>query len=418
MNELKGNNENYNLSEQSISFLIEKKEEYETLKRVISKYLYFIINQNLNKILVDFYFLNNLNSDLVLDYNKVNIMRKKLNDIKNHYLIVTSKVYLKKKKLQTLKYVLTNLKQIKKWNDSFFSISMINNDYSYNHKAQINTSLSYSQIEELLKEMKSSNLTHKTLISFLFLQELEQSEKFLIQNYEDDLSSIFLKQRTPIELDNLYIMFQKMKSSNKNNIIQTKKEIKDYLLLCFKKNIFSVFKGTLLSYTNVTDDSISSKDIRKLSQLKGLRFEEMKMFLAFKQICLNLFTIVKTISFYLNYNNNIGNILNDHKEEFINIISKKIIKVIDIFAYDISGFSIRKWTYQIISCLFILTGIIKKAFNIDNVELLKYKLTVFLKYIIFDELRGSIMRIAVFLNTDTWKRIKISHFNEYVFYFI
>ena len=263
MNELKGNNENYNLSEQSISFLIEKKEEYETLKRVISKYLYFIINQNLNKILVDFYFLKNLNSDLVLAYNKVNIMRKKLNDIKNHYLIVTSKVYLKKKKLQTLKYVLTNLKQIKKWNDSFFSISMINNDYSYNHKAQINTSLSYSQIEELLKEMKSSNLTHKTLISFLFLQELEQSEKFLIQNYEDDLSSIFLKQRTPIELDNLYIMFQKMKSSNKNNIIQTKKEIKDYLLLCFKENIFSVFKGTLLSYTNVTDDSISSKDIRK-----------------------------------------------------------------------------------------------------------------------------------------------------------
>ena len=50
MNELKGNNENYNLSEQSISFLIEKKEEYETLKRVISKYLYFIINQNLNEI--------------------------------------------------------------------------------------------------------------------------------------------------------------------------------------------------------------------------------------------------------------------------------------------------------------------------------------------------------------------------------
>ena len=102
MNELKGNNENYNLSEQTISFLIEKKEEYETLKRVISKYLYFIINQNLNKILVDFYFLKNLNSDLVLAYNKVNIMRKKLNDIKNHYLIVTSKVYLKKKKLQTL----------------------------------------------------------------------------------------------------------------------------------------------------------------------------------------------------------------------------------------------------------------------------------------------------------------------------
>ena len=418
MNELKGKSEYYNLSEKSISFLIEKKEEYETLKRVISKYLYFIINQNLNKILIDFNFLKTLNEDFILAYNKVNMMRQKLTNIKNHYLIVTSKVYLKKQKLQTLKYVLTNLQQIKKWNDSFFSISILNNDYSYNHKAQINTSLSYSQIESLLKEMKSSNLTHKTIISFLFLQELEQSEKFLIQNYEDDLSSIFLKQRTSIELDNLFIMFQKMKSSNKNSIIQTKKEIKEYLLICFKKNIFSVLKGNLLSYTNVTDDSISSKDIRKLSQLKGLRFEEMKMFLAFKQICLNLFTIVKTISVYLNYNNKIGNILNDHKEEFIHIISKKIIKVIDIFAYDISGFSIRKWTYQIISCLFILADIIKKAFNIDNVELLKYKLTVFLKYIIFDELRGSIMRIAVFLNTDTWKRIKISHFNEYVFYFI
>ena len=217
MNELKGKSEYYNLSEKSISFLIEKKEEYETLKRVISKYLYFIINQNLNKILIDFNFLKTLNEDFILAYNKVNIMRQKLTNIKNHYLIVTSKVYLKKQKLQTLKYVLTNLQQIKKWNDSFFSISILNNDYSYNHKAQINTSLSYSQIESLLKEMKSSNLTHKTIISFLFLQELEQSEKFLIQNYEDDLSSIFLKQRTSIELDNLFIMFQKMKSSNNNS---------------------------------------------------------------------------------------------------------------------------------------------------------------------------------------------------------
>ena len=137
-------NEQFNINEQSIDFLIERKEEYETLKRVISKYLYFIINKNLNEILTDFYFMKNLHSDVAISFNQVNIMRQKLSSIKQHYLIVTSNIYLKKQKLRTLKYLLVYLKQIKKWNDIFFSIPITNNDYSYSHKTQMITSLSSS----------------------------------------------------------------------------------------------------------------------------------------------------------------------------------------------------------------------------------------------------------------------------------
>ena len=146
--------------------------------------------------------------------------------------------------------------------------------------------------------------------------------------------------------------------------------------------------------------------------LKGLHFDEEKMFLAIKQICLNISMISKIFTLYLKYNDSIGNLLSNNTAIFVEILSKKIGKVIDIYAYDISGFSVRKWTYQIISCIYVLAAIIKVSFKVDNIEMLKYKINTFMKYIIFDELRGTIMKTGIFLNADTWKRIKISNINE------
>lgn len=122
--------------------------------------------------------------------------------------------------------------------------------------------------------------------------------------------------------------------------------------------------------------------------------------------------ISKIFTLYLKYNDSIGNLLSNNTAIFVEILSKKIGKVIDIYAYDISGFSVRKWTYQIISCIYVLAAIIKVSFKVDNIEMLKYKINTFMKYIIFDELRGTIMKTGIFLNADTWKRIKISNINE------
>ena len=410
--ELKGKEINFNLSTKSISFLIEKKEKYETLKRILHKYLYFIIDQNLEKIFCDFYFLKGVHRDIQDSCIEIKNIRQKLSEIKKNYLQVSSKILLKKQKLQNFLKLFKNFKKLETWYKNFDAISVSSTDYTENSKNQINNSLSYSQITKLKNEIQSSPMNNKAIITFLFLQNLQQSEKYLLRNFEDDLSSIFVKQRSQTELENLYEMFTKMKSTDKTNKEQTNKELLKFLSDCFKKNIFSLIKGTLLSFAEIQNDSASSSSILKLSMLKGLHFDEEKMFLAIKQICLNISMISKIFTLYLKYNDSSGNLLSNNTAIFVEILSKKIGKVIDIYAYDISGFSVRKWTYQIISCIYVLAAIIKVSFKVDNIEMLKYKINTFMKYIIFDELRGTIMKTGIFLNADTWKRIKISNINE------
>ena len=88
--------------------MIEKKEKYETLKRILHKYLYFIIDQNLEKIFCDFYFLKGVHKDCQDSCIEIKNIRQKLSKIKTNYLQVSSKTLLKKQKLQAfLKLSLT-----------------------------------------------------------------------------------------------------------------------------------------------------------------------------------------------------------------------------------------------------------------------------------------------------------------------
>lgn len=410
--ELKGKDTNFNLSTKSIPFLIEKKERYETLKRILHKLLYFIVDQNLDRIFRGLYFIKGVHNDCGESHRKIKTLREKMSKIKKNYLLVSSQIFLKKQKLQNFLKLLQNFKKLESWYKNYGSLSFSSQNDIKNSQKQMNNSLSYSQITQLRNEIQSSPMNNKAIITFLFLQNLQQNENYLLKNFEDDLSSIFVKQRTQTEFENLYEMFTKMKSTDKTNKEQTNKELLQFLSNCFKKNILSLIKGTLLSFADIQNNSSSSSTIRKLSMLKDLHFDEKKMFLAVKQICLNISMICKLFTSYLKYNDSIGHLLLNNKQIFIEILNKKIGKIIDIYANDISGFSVRKWTYQIISCLYVLTAIIKVSFKIDNIEMLKYKINTFMKYIIFDELRGTIKKTAVFLNADAWKRIKISNINE------
>ena len=386
--------------------LIYEKEQFEILKNFLNEYMFYFL---IHKLPIVEEKVNNIDiniEQITLFQEKIQLAKEKINQLKIKFLNVIALTYLKKQKLKNTKKVLSYLKTINKWKEMYFiSITPIQTK-----------ELSLEEIIHLITEITMSKYEKKTTILKLLIESIDNQKHKHKNQFEEEFSKMFLETYSETQINSLYDKYLVLNSQD-NNVIYS-----------FINNIFSVLDRTLLKkikssilccgIVSAEQDNINSNLINSFQIFRNFRFEnEEKIFLCFKQICLNVIDLLSIYNKYLGYQKipYLANLLLTNKIACITIITNKLYEIIDIFARTISTCSTRKYTYLIISCLCILnkTLIIFCGNNKVN-DFLFNKVNNLLKFNVFEELKIMIFKTKSLLSNDNWTCISNFEYNDII----
>ena len=363
-------NKNGLLTIDSCSIIAEQKEEYEMIKRNLNKYIDYIMEKN-------FFLMRYYSKNVNLFYikiedalMKIELMKKKMKFIKNKFFITNVKIYLKQQKIKNCKNIYNNLIKIKDFKKAYLYINKkANTNYKIAGKHSENKS-KFNKTEDLIKNIEHFKYYNKSLICFWFIQNLKLNQNDYKENYEELLSKLFLTKLTFDEFSSLYDIFLSLNSKIKN-VKEINNELLNKLIIFYKKDIFNMFKGILLSYATIDfSESINSNTIFKLKQLQFLSFEERKLFLAINQICITILSFCDNFETYIfnkEYRNTkLGQILYNNRKMFYDILNKKLKKILHLYTDLILNFSNESNIYLILSSISLTHAYIEKTFQVDN----------------------------------------------------
>ena len=365
-------NKNGLLTIDCCSIIAEQKEEYEMIKRNLNKYMDYIMDKNF---FLMKYYTKNINlfylkiEDALV---KIELLKKKMNFIKKKYFLVHSKIYMKHQKLKNCKNIYYNLIKIREFKKLYLSInSNKNTNYKIIGKT-IETKSKFNKTEELIKKIERFKYYNKSLICFWFIQNLQVNQNDYKDNYEELLSKLFLTKVTFDEFSSIYDIYFSLNNKNKN-IKEINNELLNKIILFYKKDIFNMIKGILLSYATIDyTESMNSNMILKLKQLQNLSFEERKLFLAINQICITILSFCDNIYTYLNSNEyrntKLGQILYVNRKMLYNIINKKLKKILCLYTDLILNFQNESNIYLILSSISLAYAYIEKSFQIEEIN--------------------------------------------------
>ena len=462
------NHKRHILSIDSCPLIAEQKEEYEIVKRNLTKYIDYIMYKNFNLLKNNTKNINTFYIRIEKSLLKIAVLKKKFGFIKNKYLLVNSEIYLKKQKLRNCQNIYNNLLKIKEFKSKYISLT---NKKNTNDIMDKNNKSKFNKTEELINRIENFKYYNKSLICFWFIQHLRINKNDFIDNYEESLSKLFLTKISIEEFSSLYDIFSSL--NNKKNSKNINDELLSKITISLKKNILNVFKGILLSYATIDyGESLNSNQILKLRQLQSLSFEEDKCFMAINQICLTILKLCDNLYCYIfnkDYKNTkLGQLFYINRKIFYEILNKKIRKILALYTALIINFQDKKNIFLILSSFCLIYTYIEKTFQIGNVpsnnsnitkknlnnnsivksitinrnnkiisktivdanninnnmnnssnnnntnqtNLLKKEIYNFFSNYTSYELKQDIKNLALHLNKDNWKKINLHNINE------
>ena len=364
-------NKNSLLTIDSCPVIAEQKEEYEMIKRNLNKYIDFIMDKN-------FYLMKYYSKNVNLFYLKIEdflvkiqLMKKRMKFIKKHYFIINAKIQLKQQKLKNCKNIYKNLLKIREFKNMYLSINNKSNTVNYKFSTKNTDNKSkFNKTGELIKNIERFKYYNKSLICFWFIQNLKINQNDFKDNYEELLSKLFLTKLPFDEFTSLYDIFLSLNTKIKN-VKEINNQLLDKLIIFYKKDIFNMFKGILLSYATIDyAESMNSNKIFKLKQLQELSFEERKLFLSINQICITILSFCDNFNSYLfdkDYRNTkLGQILYNNRKMFYDIINKNLKKILFLYTDLILNFQNESNIYLILSSFSLAYAYIEKSFLIED----------------------------------------------------
>ena len=364
-------NKNSLLTIDSCSMIAEEKEEYEMIKRNLNKYIDYFMDKN-------FYLMKYYSKNVNLFYLKIEdslvkiqLMKKRMKFIKKHYFIINAKVHLKQQKLKNCKNIYSNLLKIREFKNMYLSINSKKNSINYQFpKKNSENKSKFNKTGELIKRIEHFKYYNKSLICFWFIQNLKINQNDFKDNYEELLSKLFLTKLPLDEFTSLYDIFLSLNTKIKN-VKEINNELLNKLIIFYKKDIFNMFKGILLSYATIDyAETMNSNKIFKLKQLQELSFEERKLFLSINQICITILSFCDNFNSYLfdkEYRNTrLGQILFINRKTFYDIINKKLRKILFLYTDLILNFQNESNIYLILSSFSLAYAYIEKTFFVED----------------------------------------------------
>ena len=181
LNQLIKNEKNKTVfSNDSINFLINKREKFDLILKIISKYFDFIMEKNFNILLSEQKKIHFYQNKIQYGLNITIHSKEILNNIKNKYLKINVQIFLKRQRLNNNIEIYKVLKKIEKMKKDYYSLEkIVNADIEKsNHNV-------FNKIKSLLNDISYYKYNNKTLFCFWFSQNLQNLKKKYLNKFQD-----------------------------------------------------------------------------------------------------------------------------------------------------------------------------------------------------------------------------------------
>ena len=407
IDQLKSINNIFNTTK-SFPEIMDRKENLEIIKKIISQYIEYLVSHNFELILNELFKLERTEHSLNDAILMIKGVKNNLALFKNRYITCSMKIVLKKQKYNNLCKMKNFLeKTLGKWHKDFQESQKFSNEDEGGYTLFEN----YNKIQNDIIKWKNGNndMNQKDnlLLPDLIIQSLKKRMEKIKIFFDNKLNTIFTEKKS--NLKNIYNLFCTIK------VLSTQDPLEAFKLALKKSMRDSIFNITrdLLSQSmnNVYNINMQNITTNKFSIFKLYSLKEKDYF---KIINTLLGKIICIPECYYNYliqekGNEIGKLLTDSSKEFYLLFEKKIAKIINLISPNISNsvdiINVNLPFVKYISTLNIFLMTLQYYFKNEESKYIKPYLLDLIKRQFNFQIKYYIKKICVFLGSDVWKRV-------------
>ena len=407
MEQLKNISNIYNTTK-SFPEIISRKDKLDSIRKIISEYLTYLVSNNFEKILNELVKLETSEQRIYDSIIMIKSLKDNLTVFKTKFMTSSMRIVLNKQKynnLCKLKYFLKNT--LSEWRVDFKEAKKIKRQgggyYLFNKYSKIQNGIVQWKNEK--NDILFKNKKHTFLLPDLIIQKLKNRMEKIKIKFDGKLSIIFTEKQN--DLQNIYNLFCTIKVLSSQDPIESfkialKKSMRDSILSLSK----DIISQNLNNVYNINVQNIYKFSVFKLYSLKEKEF--------FNIINILLSKIIKIAEIYYNYVNQengniVGKLLVDSSEDFFHLFEKKIKKIISLLSpsleTSIDIINENQPFIKYICCINIFTQTVQYYFNCKESTFIKPYITDLIKKQFNFQIKYYIKKICDNLGSDIWKRI-------------
>ena len=388
--------------------IMERKENLELIKKILSQYIEYLVSNHFELILNELFKLESTENSLNNAILMIKGVKNNLALFKNRYISCSMKIVLKKQKYNNLNKMKNFLeKTLGKWHKDFKEAQKLSQDdeggYTLFDK--------YNKIQNDIIKWKNSNIDinqkNNLLLPDLIIQNLKKRMEKIKIYFDDKLNTIFTEKKN--NLKNIYNLFCIIKVLSTQDPIEA---FKISLKKSMRDSIFNITKDLLSqNMTNVYNINMQNITNTKFSVFRLYTLKEKDFFKIINTLLSKIIIIPDIYFHYLNQekNNNIGKLLHDSSKEFYLLFEKKFFKIINLISPNLSNsvdiINVNQPFIKYISSLNIFSMTLQYFFKSEESNYIQPYLFDLVKKQFNFQIKYYIKKICVFLGSDVWKRV-------------
>ena len=388
--------------------IMERKENLEIIKKIITQYIEYLVSHNFELILSELFKLESTENSLNEAVLMIKEVKNNLSLFKSRYISCSMKIVLKKQKYNNLcKMKFFLVKTLGKWHKDLKEAEQIGEE----NKEGYNLFERYNKIQNDIVKWKNENndiqQKNNLLLPDLIIQNLKKKMEKIKIFFDTKLNSIFQEKKN--NLQNIYNLFCIIK------VLKTQDPL-DAFKLALKKSmrdsIFNITKDILSkSMNNVYNINMQNITTNKFSIFRLYSLKEKDFFRIIDIILSQIICIPECFNYYLNQEkgNDIGKLLSESSKEFYLLFEKKINKIINLISPNLTNsvdiINVHQPFVKYVSTLNIFSMAIQYYFKNEESKFIKPYLTELVKKQFNFQIKYFIKKICVFLGSDIWKRV-------------
>ena len=388
--------------------IMDRKENLEIIKKIISQYIEYLVSRNFELILDELFKLESTENSLNEAILMIKSVKNNLALFKNRYITCSMKIVLKKQKYNNLcKMKIFLEKTLGKWHKDLKEAQILSeeDEGGYNLFDKYNKIL--NDIIKWKNENNDINQKNNLLLTDLIIQNLKKKMEKIKVFFDSKLSTIFTEKKN--NLKNIYNLFCIIK------VLSTQDPLEAFKLALKKSMRDSIFNITrdLLSQSmnNVYNINMQNITTNKFSIFKLYSLKEKDFFKIINILLGKLICIPECYYHYLiqEKGNDIGKLLIDSSKEFYFLFEKKISKIINLISPNLANsvdiINVNQPFVKYISTLNIFSMTLQYLFKNEESKYIKPYLIDLIKKQFNFQIKYYIKKICVFLGSDVWKRV-------------
>ena len=407
IDQLKSINNIFNTTK-SFPEIMNRKENLELIKKIISQYIEYLVSHHFELILNELFKLESTEKSLNDGILMVKNVKNNLMLFKNRYINCSMKIVLKKQKYNNLTKMKNFLeKTLCKWNNDLKEAQKL----SEKDEGGYTLFDKYNKIQNDIIKWKNNendiNSKNNLILPDLIIQNLKKKMEKIKIFFDDKLSTIFIEKKN--NLKNIYNLFCIIKVLSTQDPLDA---FKTALKKSMRDSIFNITRDLLSqSMNNVYNINMQNITINKFSVFKLYSLKEKDFFRIINTLLGKLICIPECYYYYINQekNNIIGKLLLESSNEFYLLFEKKINKIINLISPNLSSsidiINVNQPFVKYISTLNIFSMTLQYYFKNEESKYIKPYLLDLIKKQFNFQIKYYIKKICVFLGTDIWKRV-------------